>query len=896
MKRLFSPLYALLFVALPQLIALAYLTLSNNPEGIGSFAAPVAIGLTAAAFFALVAIRKRREEALGTKTFVAVSTIYAVVIILSVSLGLDTSSFGTVISPTLALIAACMVSVIYGIMGIAYSTTSPDKTYEISRYVTGIFLIPLTWFFAFALITHVNSNAVIITLVVASFFAIILFAAKLLFIWRQRKAPLSLDEKPKGGYYIAVFVIAFCMPLLGLFLNQVFADFRGRGIFGDFSHPLFYIIAALNGLLLLVPPVKNKSLRLLIFYLKSVGYAYILYFFMVFIPNLPIGIFGIILYGLGLLVLAPLMITLLQGYHLIKEGNILSKAWSIPLIIAVFCIGIATLPLSMTAVIWADRDNFQTAVQYLEQKEPTSDSPINLGRLERTLESIKDSQNATRSFLGNVTSGTPIISAFYSRLILDGKALSPENVSTMENLFFDAGHDLSASNLSSSDIVSSSVFLMDVASETKYDEKIGAYRSWVHLKLKNGDTANGEYNTTFKLPEGAYVTDYYLDVLGEHKSGMLTDRRAALFIYSKIVNTRRDPGLLHYVGENTLELRVFPFAPGEARDTGFEIIHSQRLDLDIDNKLISLKGDEAQKELQLPSAVLLTAAQKQSLEPVVRNPKYYFVVDSSKNSSIEWHTSQIAEYANKNHIQDAEVIFASYKLQKHSLADMTQGKNKTEGGFNLNMAVKEILSKEAADSFPIIIAVSDNMPAAVLPRNMYALAHRFPESQHYYALNHNLTLTPYSFEDNKAEYTSDVPLINPVLDYEGVYVLDNDKSELVLTDAPSNKLTFTNSQYENAVMLDAMAQREALIGNQASAELVRASFRAKILTPQTAFIVVETVEQEKELLDLQERILNNNEEVPTVTLDEPPLILLIIVFMLVMFIVNPKLRRSLIRG
>lgn len=50
---------------------------------------------------------------------------------------------------------------------------------------------------------------------------------------------------------------------------------------------------------------------------------------------------------------------------------------------------------------------------------------------------------------------------------------------------------------------------------------------------------------------------------------------------------------------------------------------------------------------------------------------------------------------------------------------------------------------------------------------------------------------------------------------------------------------------------------------------------------RTAFIVVETPGQEKELLGLQERILNKNEQTPTVTLDEPPLFVLAILVLLV---------------
>jgi hypothetical protein len=212
------------------------------------------------------------------------------------------------------------------------------------------------------------------------------------------------------------------------------------------------------------------------------------------------------------------------------------------------------------------------------------------------------------------------------------------------------------------------------------------------------------------------------------------------------------------------------------------------------------------------------------------------------------------------------------------------------------MAANDILRNEDASSFPIIIAVSDNMPSAVLPRNIHSLSGKFPESLYFYALNHNLTLTPYSYEDNKAGYSVTEPMVTPILDYDGKYVLNNNKSELVLTDASEVQPVLTGNQYEDAILLDALQQKELLAGKIDSVELVRASFRSKILTPQTAFMVVETKEQEKELLDLQERFLNNKFDAPTVTLDEPPFAVSIILFALVILMLKLKKTKNQLKS
>lgn len=892
MKKAFSPIFIIPFVILPQLLALGYLLRTSDLSNTKMLMFPVVAVLLSGAFFAVYAYMKHKEAVIHTKVFIAISAAYTVLTVWGVLFDPVPSNPDGLVSPKLVFIAACMLSVLYGILGAAYNTASPGKASSIGKFVAGTLLAPFIWFLAINLVNGMNSNAVAMFLIIAAANALIFLAARILFTWLPNKPPLAFDVLPSKKYYLAVFIIALCMPLAGLVLNQSFADFGGdgpsAGMFGDFSHPLFYMLAALNGLLLLVPPLKNKGQRLFLFYLKSAGYAYILYFFAVFLPSLPLGIFGIIFFGLGILVYTPLMVTLLQGYHLIKEWVILSKTWRKWQLAAVFCIGLATLPLCMTASFWGDKENFSVAVQYLEPKNFDNTAQVNLTRLKRTLKNIKGNLIVTRGELGFSQGNTPLLSEFYTGFVLDGKIISQDNVLALESLFFDAGHDADEASISDPDIVTDSARLVDAVGKTRFDDKAGVYRSWVDLKLENANMDNGEYVTAFKLPEGAYISDYYLDVGGKRKEGLLTDRRAALFIYRKIVNTRRDPGLLHYISPNTLELRVFPFAPNEKRETGFEIIHSQKLNLALDNRIIPLGGDAVQKEVRVDGAVLLPAAQKANLKPVVRKPKYYFVVDSSKNSNVPWHVSQIREYVKANNITDADVIFASYKLQKHTLSDITEARYAAECGFNLNLAANMILSKEDACMFPIIIAVSDNMPGAVFPRSIHPLSGKFPESPCYYALNHNLTLTPYAYADNKAGNTVDEPITVPILDYNGIYVSDNDENELVLTGTPSGQSALTGSRYENAVLLDAMHQQEVLSGKTDSVELVRASFRARILTPQTAFIVVETKQQEKELLDLQERILNNNEEAPTVRLDEPSIVSCLILFLLFILILKSK--------
>ncbi len=892
MKAVTKPVYILLFVTLPQLMLLGYLTFRPGELNIESIALSGAVILLLMGIFSIYALIKRRESSTDTRVFTAISTVYALFTACMLLFNEDLFNRTGFVSPRLVFIILCMIPVLYGIYGTAFNTTSAEKSNDTAGYA-GLIAVPFIWFVMMNIINGINLNAILMISIIASVYTITLLSVKMLLVWKQEKPDCTFNSPSTKRYYIITTFVSLLLPLGGLAINQGNEGLWSRadsvGMFGDFSSPAFYIMAALNGFLMLLPAVKDKKLRLLVFYLKAVCYTYILYFFIVFLPILPMGAVGLIFYGLGIFILAPAFAAIWQGWHIIKEWAGLSKAWGTPRIIAVFCAGIITLPACMISTFWSDKDNFEAAVRYLDHNSVEVSQTIDLTRLHRTLKNVKGSYDLTRGITGYAPGNTPIISAFYTNFVLDGKVISQHNILALENLFFDAGHSLIDAGLANSNMVNNRVRLAAVKSKTKFAEETGVYRSWVDLTLENPTgEGNGEYVTTFKLPEGAYISDYYLDVSGDRKEGILTDRRAAMFIYRKIVNTRRDPGLLYYTGRNTLELRVFPFSEHEVRQTGFEILHNHPLNINLDNNIISLGGDMAQNETAVEGAVLLSPLQKAGLKRVERTPEYHFVIDCSKNSDIAWHIEQIEEYAKANKITRAEVIFASQRVESHSLADMKKAKFKSECGFNFDRAVRMILSKENSTSFPVIIAVSENMPGAVFPENIYPLSDRFPESPFYYALNHDLTLTPYSYEDNKAGSRLKNPIVEPVLDFNGNYISDNDEYELVLGDLEPDSITLTGNRYKDAILLDAAQQRYLLNGKPNPLELIRAGFRARILTPQTAFIVVETPEQEQELLDLQERILNNNEQIPTVTLDEPPLLLCAILVLLVILFIKKR--------
>lgn len=768
---------------------------------------------------------------------------------------------------TMPFILIASVPVIYNIMGIANFISLENKK-GIMGYIVGIIAAPIITLFIFNIFMGSNFESIQMISVISMYYAIIFMIIHICFVLLSSKKIDIEDETYSRTHQIVTCILGLFLPLIGLMINLTYVIY-------DFSSPIFFIIALINGALLLIPIPKDQNLRLFLFYLKSVGYGFILYFFIVFIPLMPIGLL-LIVFVVGILVFAPSLITFWQGRILLKDWKALRSNFNNLLVIAVFFIGVFTLPLVLLTFMYSDRPNLTNAIEYIHENGLEKRS-VNLSALERSLNFIEDSylfSGRRTNFLdldmGFQEGSMPIISNVYSKIVLRGGTLSQNSLNGLKSIFFDENIPDDRNPWTPNN----NVQLYDYKVETTYDPTISAYRSWINLQIKN-NYENGwtEYKTEFTLPEGAFISDYYLYVNSEKKEGILADDRAATFVYNKIVSRSLDPGILHYINENTIELKVFPLAELEIRKTGFEVIHKSSLDLVIDGKTMNLKGDDGFSELNAGNVRLLSSKFIDDLPLIDRSPEYNFVIDCSKNSDVEFLKKQVLNYAKEFNIEHANVYFASYRVTRSNSNDFNDVTFKKEGGFNLNLAIKNILGNTDAKRFPIIIAVTENMPNSVFYEN--TKSYLFPESLYYYGLNYDFTLTPYSFVNSKKQGKVKEPIITAAVSYDGTAVKKDGKDHLVLFEDKKDDLG--QNQYENALILYGQNNDDKdVISN------VRDSFRSNVLTKNTAFIVVETEEQEKELLSYQEKLFSseNIDETPTQNLSEPPFFILIIIVVL----------------
>src|SRR5437764_4165761 len=83
----------------------------------------------------------------------------------------------------------------------------------------------------------------------------------------------------------------------------------------------------------------------------------------------------------------------------------------------------------------------------------------------------------------------------------------------------------------------------------------------VEQSFRNHTDRQLEATYVFPVPKGASVNKFTMWVNGKEVSGEMLEAAKARQIYTDIVRRTQDPGLLEYMGNNLLRMKVFPILP-----------------------------------------------------------------------------------------------------------------------------------------------------------------------------------------------------------------------------------------------------------------------------------------------------------------------------------------------
>ncbi|SDJ75476.1 MSEP-CTERM protein [Pedobacter sp. ok626] len=711
---------------------------------------------------------------------------------------------------------------------------------------------------------------------------------------------LQSDWLLKHAIYWKI-IIALLLPLLGLCFNNGLISIKnglGESIFGNFKHPWFYIIASINGILVCLPPFKNNVYRLIRFFGLLICFPYTIYFFLIFLPYLPLAIIAVIAIGIGFLMLAPLFLFILQTNELYKEFQYLKQNYSLTKITIGIISSLSIIPLTITCLNLRDKTILNSALEYVYSPDYSKSYSVDRESLSNVLTIIKQNKGRNTSFSND---NTPFITPYYNWLVLNNMILSDVKINTLEQIFFGEAIKQTATVQNS---FISTIKLSKIKSRSMFDEKQQAWISSVDLELTNPDSTNlASYEIEFTLPEGCWISNYYLDIENRREHGILTEKKSALWIFSQIRNENRDPGILYYLTGNKIAFKIFPFAAKEVRKSRITFIHKEPVTLNFDGETVSMgntRPNNPTKVETINNTFYIPPNEKIKLQLVKRKPVYHLIIDVSKDKAknIRSYCARIENFIINNHIKKEDIrlqLTNSYSTESLMSEDWKTklSRQPFDGGFYLEGTIKKILAnnyKNNGCTFPIMIVLTNGLENAIMQNDFLDFKITYPENSNFYELDgnhklwiHTLSTNPKSRLSSATTVSNSIPVYawpnpkNPI-----AYLPKDNQPSIVIGTKPNTDESQTEKKsWLSGLNLQGIWIRNTLNpspSNHPHFKLVKQSIISGILSPSTSFIVVENKAQKMALLKKQKQILSGNKNLDpdeeTQSMAEPNLYLL----------------------
>ncbi len=680
--------------------------------------------------------------------------------------------------------------------------------------------------------------------------------------------------------------IGTIMPLLGLLISN-FGTSPFRNAFGDFSNLWFYSIAFANGILLFFPESEKPFFRLMLYLGRCVGFAYVMYFFLVFLPFLPFSVLVIIVFGLGFLMLTPLLLFILQGNVLYKDYTFLSQFYPKKKIIISSLSAFCLIPFCITFYFLYEKKVLNEALEYLYQPDFSKSYDIEKEPIRKVLNEIKTyTKPSSNSFLEK--DFTPYLSTYFNWLVMDNMTLSDTKIKQLETVFYGESNINNLNFNRNRNEASGAVKISKTNTHTTFDASQNAWRTWVDLDITNqSEFRNQEFATTLELPEGCWISDYYLYVGDKKEMGILAEKKAAMWVFNQIQNTNRDPGILHYLTGNQVKFRIFPFSENEIRKTGIEFLHKEPIKIDLDGNKISL-GDATQQtptitnNTALNGAISYISAKEKATLPIVqRTPYYHFIVDISKgkDTTITQYTQQIERLLSEKRISadNAKITFCNTYAKTFSFGKDWKEKLKTqtcEGGFFLDRALKQTFFDAFSSKkmqYPVIVVLTNDWQNAIIENDFSNFKMAFPERNLFFGFNQNGQLAAHSLEKNPRQMTKNAlnfdfnlsVLAYPDTQNPKAFLPNDGKSSIALQSDFFNKndLKIGKKKWQSGLAIQALWFSQVFHPERVNKEwhtLLKASFQSKIMSPLTSYLVVENEAQKAMLFKKQAEVINGN--------------------------------------
>ncbi|EDP95504.1 MSEP-CTERM sorting domain-containing protein [Kordia algicida OT-1] len=636
---------------------------------------------------------------------------------------------------------------------------------------------------------------------------------------------------------IMVVLFGAIFPFIGLALN---AEFK---IFGNFNFIAIYIALILNAIgliLLLQDAVLSKFIG---FLGASAGFPVVLYFFIIFLPYIPLSFIALIVLGAGILMLTPIVLLILQYKIMSREFVTITKTYGKKKLLLCSFACLLLLPISFFGFCMDHKNYFNDVIAETDFYDASNTNYVDYDT-EKIVYILKEMNKGNRRLsLGNAENRLPILSIFYDWYVFDNLQVSQRKIADIQRLFL--GKIRSSWNR----YVPPQRLNAEVKYKhyTEYDAKNDFYKTEVHLAITNLDSVGmREFRSEFTLPKDVFITDYYLDIEDRRTFGILAEKKAANWIYEQITTQRRDPGILQYLYGDVLSLKIFPFKKNETRTSGFTLYHRtpvhftiNETPIDIDVQPLAQHVTElSANTFYVPSAVKKTLPKKQI--PV----NYYLVVDNTtKGEKFREQFEEDFSSLSPEIQEKAQVLYVD--------ADVNWGTPTAPKacGFNYKKVISQILYKHRnQESIPFVVVYAPYENRFQGKFSTWEMEQAFP----YY------NLIEHSHWDKKIP--SFMELVEFSQNGASSFLHNNAQPSLVsFDDTATLDRNISGNPYLNALQLRLFHDLNDLNPKRKKEHwlnALRESFKQNILTHSTTFISLETTAQEERLLQKQKEIMN----------------------------------------
>ncbi len=448
------------------------------------------------------------------------------------------------------------------------------KVTDVALTIFGCICVPAATFIFVTIVENLSTSATKFVLPIVFGIAVMFV---LLLAVRLVGQVLSFIAKFKKNKFVAFaedFVIMVILPFSGLALNSMIP------FPADFQTPAFYAATALTALALLYPDRKSRNGMAAQWFSRWVFMAFTLYFFLVFVPFLPFAFPALLFFGAGTLILAPTLLLWSHVRILSRTAPAVFNEFGKARAIAIAALGFLVIPIIIGSVIELHRSDLKRVMAFALNSDYNVDAklPIPAGRAAHVIQRAVDF---------NQGRDLPVISAWYIARVYDGLYLRDSVLQDLSDKLL--GNDVKVSKQS---FGMSSMFSFSSSgrssrgrnrrgspsntarlAETSVQDTVldDVVKYTVKLKVKT-DLPQAEFKSTLDLPAGAWIAGMRLKIGEAWKPAAVIERKAAEWVYNKIVVVeRRDPALLTLDTPTHGNLRIFPVEK-EGREIEIDVV------------------------------------------------------------------------------------------------------------------------------------------------------------------------------------------------------------------------------------------------------------------------------------------------------------------------------------